>query len=74
MQMRMESFESEVTRIVTVKIVQLVKFLVQMREGPELGSIASTFKEKKEERRGREKKGGIEGWREEGKKEIKKEG
>lgn len=73
MQTRMESFESEVTRIVNVEIVQLVKFLVQMHEGPELGSLAPTFKEKKEERRGREK-GGMEGWKEKGKKKIKKEG
>lgn len=68
--MRMESFESEVIRIVTVEIVQLIKFLVQMHEGPELGYLAPTFKKRR--KRGMEGERGRDGRMGGGRKEIKK--
>lgn len=68
--MRMESFESEVIRIVTVEIVQLIKFLVQMHEGPELGYLVPTFKKRR--KRGMEGERGRDGRMEGGRKEIKK--
>lgn len=70
--MRMESFESEVIRIVTVEIVQLIKFLVQMHEGPELGYLAPTFKKRR--KRGMKGERGRDGRMEGGRKKIKKEG
>lgn len=57
MQMRIESFESEVIWMGAVKMVQSVTFLLYKHERTGLGYLVPTFKERKEGERQRREPG-----------------
>lgn len=62
MKTRIEPFEPEVIWIGAVEMVQLVKFLLHKREGPELSYLVPTLKERKKMGMDKWREGG-EGWR-----------